>query len=158
MIVVNASTLSPVNMARIPSKAQKRFQKMALFSLKFITLSVAVADNVKFQYDQFKSKEAFINQEKFLKINFKTGRLGSFSYQFVVINAHFLDFWKVMKLIFIATQQTIETLKKASVRKPLRQPNRANKIMLLKLHLLLRHSRRRRCLALWFRGKIEEWM
>ena len=86
---------------------------MALFSLKFITLSVAVADNVKFQYDQFKSKEAFINQEKFLKINFKTGRLSSFSYQFVVINAHFLDFWKVMKLIFIATQQTIETLKKS---------------------------------------------
>ena len=27
--------------------------------------------------------------------------------------------------------------------------------MLLKLHLLLRHSRRRRCLALWFRGRLK---
>ena len=48
MVVVNASSLSPVNMARIPLKAQKRFQKMAdnIFSLKFITSSVA--GNAKF--------------------------------------------------------------------------------------------------------------
>ena len=85
MAVVNASSLSPVNMARIPSKAQKRFQKMAdnLFSLKFITSSVA--DNAKFQYDQF------INQEKFLKFSFKTDGLDSFLYQFVAINADYSD-------------------------------------------------------------------
>ena len=104
ILVVTASSLSPVNMARIASKAQKKFQKMAdnLFSLKFITSSVA--DNAKFQYDQFMSREAVINQEKFLKFNFKTDRLDSFLYQFVAINADNSDLWKVMKLIFIATR------------------------------------------------------
>ena len=60
-IIVNASSLSPVNMAQIPLKAQERFQKMAdnLFSLKFITSSVA--DNAKFQYNQFMTKEVVIN-------------------------------------------------------------------------------------------------
>ena len=41
-----------------------------LFSLKFIASSVI--DNAKFQYDQFMTKEVAINQEKFLKFNFKT--------------------------------------------------------------------------------------
>ena len=104
ILVVIASSLSPVNMARIASKAQKKFQKMAdnLFSLKFITSSVA--DIAKFHYDQFISREAVINQEKLLKFNFKTDRLDSFLYQFVAINADNSDLWKVMKLIFIATR------------------------------------------------------
>ena len=61
IVIVNASSLSPVNMAQIPSKVQERFQKMAdnLFSLKFITSSVA--DNTKFQYNQFMTKEVVIN-------------------------------------------------------------------------------------------------
>ena len=61
IVIVNASSLSPVNMAQIPSKVQERFQKMAdnLFSLKFITSSVA--DNAKFQYNQFMTKEVVIN-------------------------------------------------------------------------------------------------
>ena len=61
IVIVNASSRSPVNMAQIPSKAQERFQKMAdnLFSLKFITSSVA--DNAKFQYNQFMTKEVVIN-------------------------------------------------------------------------------------------------
>ena len=48
MVVVNASSLSPVNMALFPSKPQKRFKKLAdnLYSLKFITS--VVADNAKF--------------------------------------------------------------------------------------------------------------
>ena len=73
-----------------------------LFSLKLITSSVA--DNAKFQYDQFMCKEVVINQEKFLKFNFKTDRPDSFLYQFVAINADNSDLWKVMKLIFIATR------------------------------------------------------
>ena len=42
-------------------------------------------------------------------------------------------------------EQTIETLRKASVRKPLCQLNRTEEIMSRRLHLLLRRSRRRRC-------------
>ena len=59
-VVVNVSSLNPVNMARVPSKPQKGSQKMAdnLFSLKFITSSVV--DNEKFQYGQF-TKEVVIN-------------------------------------------------------------------------------------------------
>ena len=61
IVIVSASSLSPVNMAQIPSKVQERFQKMAdnLFSLKFITSSVL--DNAKFQYNQFMTKEVVIN-------------------------------------------------------------------------------------------------
>ena len=56
-----------------------------LFFLKFITSSVA--DNAKFQYNQFMTKEVAINQGKFLKFNFKTDCLESFLYQFFAINA-----------------------------------------------------------------------
>ena len=85
MVVVNASSLSPVDVARTTSKAQKRFQKMAhnLFSLKFMTSSVA--DKAKFQHDQFMTKEVAINQGKVLEFNLKTDPLYSFLYQFVAI-------------------------------------------------------------------------
>ena len=65
-------------MAQFPSKAQKKFKKLAdnFYSLKFITSFVA--DNAKFQYEQFMTKEVVLNQEKFLKSNFKTDRLDSF--------------------------------------------------------------------------------
>ena len=78
MVVINVSSLSPVNMAQFPSKAQKKFKKLAdnFYSLKFITSFVA--DNAKFQYEQFMTKEVVLNQEKFLKSNFKTDRLDSF--------------------------------------------------------------------------------
>ena len=91
VVVVNASSLSLVNIAGIPSKAQKKFQKKAdnLFSLKFITSSVA--DNGKFQCNQFMAKEVVSDQEKLLKFNFKTDHLDSFLYQFVAINANYLD-------------------------------------------------------------------
>ena len=101
MIVFNASSLCPVNMAGIPSKAQKRFQKMAGNLLKFITSSVV--GSPKFHYDQFMTKEIVINQGKLLKFNFKTNCFDSFLYQFVAINDNFSDLWKVTKLIFIAT-------------------------------------------------------
>ena len=69
--VVSAPSLSPVDMSWILLKPHKRFQRMAdnLFALKFITSSVV--DNVKFQYDQSMTKKVVINQEKFLKFNFK---------------------------------------------------------------------------------------
>ena len=78
-------------MARIPSKVQKRFHKMAdnLISLKFI--ASFVADNAKFQYDQFMTKEVGIDQENFLKLNFKTNRLDSLLYELVAINADYSD-------------------------------------------------------------------
>ena len=44
------------------------------------------------------SKKVIINQEKFLKFNFKTDCLDSFLYQFVAIDADYSDLWKVMKL------------------------------------------------------------
>ena len=83
MVVVNASSLSPVNMASIPAKAHRRFTRLAdgLFSLKFITS--AVADNAKFQYNQLLKNEVVRNQDKFLEFDFKTQHLDSFLYSFV---------------------------------------------------------------------------
>ena len=60
-----------------------------------------MADNAKFQYEQFMTKEVVLNQVKFLKFNFKTDRLDSFLYRFVAVNADYSDLWRVMKLIFI---------------------------------------------------------
>ena len=78
MLIVNASALSPVNMARYPTKSQKRFKRLAdnLFSLNAITSQVA--DNAKFQFDQFMSKEVVLHHEKFLSFDFKSERLDSF--------------------------------------------------------------------------------
>ena len=56
-------------------------------------MTLSVADNSKFQYNQCMTKEVVINQEKFLiKRNSTT------------INVDYLDLWKVVKLIFIAMQ------------------------------------------------------
>ena len=76
-IVVAASSISPANMARIPSKAQQRFNILAdnLYSLKFLTSTVA--DNSKFQYAQFLKNEVELNQDKFLKFDFRTDRVDS---------------------------------------------------------------------------------
>ena len=60
-----------------------------LISLKFI--ASFVADNAKFQYDQFMTKEVGIDQENFLKLNFKTNRLDSLLYELVAINADYSD-------------------------------------------------------------------
>ena len=70
-----------------------------LFYLKFITSFVA--GNAKFEYDQFMTKEVGINQENFLKLNFKTNRLDSLLYELVAINADYSDSWNVMELIFV---------------------------------------------------------
>ena len=72
-----------------------------LISLKFI--ASFVADNAKFQYDQFMTKEVGIDQENFLKLNFKTNRLDSLLYELVAINADYSDSWNVMELIFVPT-------------------------------------------------------
>ena len=47
--------------------------------------------------------EVVINQEKFLKFNFKLDHPYPFLYRFVAVNADYSDLWKVMKLIFITT-------------------------------------------------------
>ena len=102
-IVVAASSISPANMARIPSKAHQRFNILAdnLYSLKFLTSTVA--DNSKFQYAQFLKNEVVLNQDKFLKFDFRTDRGDSFFYSLVAINTNYSDLWKVMLLIFIPT-------------------------------------------------------
>lgn len=104
-------------MVEIPAKVQQRFKKMAdnLFSLRFI--NSAEADNAKFQYDQFITKDVLINKEKFLKFNFKFDRLDSFLYQFVGLNTDYSDLWNVMKLIFIASHGQSFTERGFSVNK-----------------------------------------
>ena len=72
-----------------------------LISLKFI--ASFVADNAKFQYDQFMTKEVGIDQENFLKLNFKTNRLDSLLYELVAIDADYSHLWNVMELIFVPT-------------------------------------------------------
>lgn len=49
------------------------------------------------------TKEVAINQEKFLKFNFKTECFDSLLYQFVAVNADYSDLWKAMKVILITT-------------------------------------------------------
>ena len=74
------------------------------FSLKFATSFItSQVDNTKFQCNQFMTKEVAINQEKFLKFNFKTECFDSLLYQFVAVNADYSDLWKAMKVILITT-------------------------------------------------------
>ena len=77
-LVRNSSSLNPSKMAVQGALMSKRFVRLAdqLYSLKFISSSVA--DNAKFQYDQFMKKEVVDNKEEFLSFDMRKQRVDVF--------------------------------------------------------------------------------
>ena len=79
----------------------KRFVCLAdqLYSLKFISSSVA--DNGKFQYDQFIKKEVVNKKDEFLSFDTRKQRVDVFFRDFIGINPQYKDLWSICKLKFI---------------------------------------------------------
>ena len=70
-LVRNSSSINPNNMAIQAAPMSKRFVRLVdlLYSLKFI--SSFVADNAKFQYDQFTKKEVVNEKDQFLSFDMR---------------------------------------------------------------------------------------
>ena len=96
MLVRNASSINPVNMAESPQLASKSFIKLA-DSL----YSSSAADNAKFHFYQMLRKEVVNSKEKFLEFNFRKKRVDVFFRSHIGTNTQYKDLWKVSKLIFI---------------------------------------------------------
>ena len=100
-LVRNSSSINPNKMALQGALMSKRFVCLAdqLYSLKFISSSVA--DNGKFQYDQFIKKEVVNEKDEFLSFDTRKQRVDVFFRDFIGINPQYKDLWSICKLIFI---------------------------------------------------------
>ena len=116
-LVRNSSSLNPNKMALQGALMSKRFVRLAdqLYSLKFISSSVA--DNAKFQYDQFMKKEVVNNKEEFLSFYMRMQRVDVFLHGYIGISPQCKDLWSICKLIFILQHGQSYTEKGFSINK-----------------------------------------
>ena len=100
-LVRNSSSINPNSMAIQTAPILKRFAPLAdlLYSLKFI--SSFVADNTKFQYDQFTKKEMVNEKDQFLSFGMRKQRVDVFLCDYLSINPQYKVLWSIRKLIFI---------------------------------------------------------
>ena len=100
-VVRCASSLSPGNMIRVPQKCSQMFVVLAdrLFAVKKI--SASVADNAKYQCDEFLKVAETQHKEEFLKFCFKVDRLDTFLGKFLAGDDSYKDVWTVCKTVFI---------------------------------------------------------
>ena len=122
-LVRNSSSLNPNKMALQGALMSKRFVRLAdqLYSLKFISSSVA--DNAKFQYDQFMKKEVVNNKEEFLSFDMRKQRVDVFLHGYIGINPQYKDLWSICKLIFILQHGQSYTERGFSINKKISDVN-----------------------------------
>ena len=103
-LVRNSSSINPNNMAIQGAPMSKRFVRLAdlLYSLKFI--SSFVANNAKFQYDQFTKKEVANDKDQFLSSDMRKHRVDVFLCDYLSINPQYKELWSICKLIFSFTE------------------------------------------------------
>ena len=113
----NASSINPTNMSIQTAPMSKRFAHLAdlLYSLKFI--SSFVADNAKFQYDQFTKKQVVNEKDEFLSFDMKKQRVDVFLCDYLSINPQCKELWSICKLIFILYHKQSFTERGFSVNK-----------------------------------------
>ena len=96
-----ASSLPPGNMIRVPQERSQMLAVLAdrLFAAKKI--SASVADNAKYQFDEFLKVADTQHKEEFLKFCFKVDRLDTFLGKFLAGYDSYKDVWTVCKTVFI---------------------------------------------------------
>ena len=101
----------------------KRFVRLAdlLYSLKFI--SSFVADNARFQYDQFTKKEVVNEKHQFLSFGMRKQRVDVFLRDYLSINPQYKDLWSICRLIFILQHGQSFTERGFSVNKEITDVN-----------------------------------
>ena len=100
-IVRFSSCLSPANMVNSAKECSQRITILAdrLFALKKI--SASVADNSKYQFDQFLKVAQYERKEKFLKFSFKKDCLDVLFAPFLAENGSCNNVWAICKIVFI---------------------------------------------------------
>ena len=98
--VRNVSAVSPVNMAEENRFVSRRFLCLAndLDSLKFIASSMA--ENTKFQFDEFVKNEVPKNRNKFLEFDMRKEYVDGFLSAHSGTCPEYKDFWSFCKLVF----------------------------------------------------------
>ena len=122
-LVRNSSSINPSNMAIQAAPMSKRFVRLAdlLYSLKFI--SFFVADNARFQYDQFTKKEVVNEKDQFLSFGMRKQRVDVFLRDYLSINPQYKDLWSICRLIFILQHGQSFTERGFSVNKEITDVN-----------------------------------
>ena len=100
-IVRCASCLSPANMVNSPKEWSQRFTILADRLFALWKISASVADNSKYQFDQFLKVAQYERKEEFLKFSFKKGRLDVFFAPFLAENDSHNNVWAICKIVFI---------------------------------------------------------
>ena len=92
-----ASCLSPANMVNCPKECFEKFMILA------DCLFAAVANNSKYQFDQFLKVAQYERKEEFLKFSFKKDCLGIFFALFLAENDSYNKVWVICKIFFVLT-------------------------------------------------------
>ena len=121
--VKNSFSINPNNLAIQSPFMSRRFIRLAdlLYSLKFI--SSFVADNARFQYDQFTKKEVVNEKDQFLSFGMRKQRVDVFLRDYLSINPQYKEIWSICKLIFILQHGQSFTERGFSVNKEITDVN-----------------------------------
>ena len=121
--VKNSFSINPNNLAIQSPFISRRFIRLAdlLYSLKFI--SSFVADNAKFQYDQFTKKEVVNEKDQFLSFGMRKQRVDVFLRDYLSINPQYKDLWSICRLVFILQHGQSFTERGFSVNKKIADVN-----------------------------------
>ena len=130
-LVINSSSINPNNMVIQAAPMPKRFVRLAdlLCSLKFI--SSFVADNVKFQYDQFTKKEVVNEKDQFLLFDMRKQRVDVFFRDCLSINPQYKELWSICKLKFILQYGQSFTERGFNVNKEISDVNMQEDILII---------------------------
>lgn len=123
-LVIQASSLSPINMQQSPNRSTKRFKALSdnLFAAKKI--KAKVADNAKSQYEKFINTCVVKHAEKFMEFDFRKERLDEFLYPFLgKKGTDFGDLWTVSILIFTINHGQAFTERGFSINKHITDTN-----------------------------------
>ena len=99
-VVFCASSLSPRNMIRVPQECSQIFVVLADRLVAAKKTPASVADNAKYQFDEFLKVAETQHEDEFLKFCFKVDQLYTFFGKFLGHDSY-NDVWTICKTVFI---------------------------------------------------------
>ena len=99
-VVFCASSLSPRNMIRVPQECSQIFVVLADRLVAAKKTPASVADNAKYQFDEFLKVAETQHKDEFLKFCFKVDQLYTFFGKFLGHDSY-NDVWTICKTVFI---------------------------------------------------------
>ena len=115
-VVFCASSLSPRNMIRVPQECSQIFVVLADRLVAAKKTPASVADNAKYQFDEFLKVAETQHEDEFLKFCFKVDQLYTFFGKFLGHDSY-NDVWTICKTVFIFSHGQSFTEREFSVNK-----------------------------------------